>query len=72
MHEKAYIDEQLGREGLPEPMKWAKIKKLVKRTFGDEGDSTHKLLFVNFQFENSYDHILTKLIPLVRAIPGSV
>jgi hypothetical protein len=72
MNEKAYIEGQLDREGLPEQMKASKIKKQVKRTFGDEADSTSKLLFVNFQFENSYNHILTKLIPLVRTIPGSV
>jgi len=55
-------------------MKWAKIKKNVnkKKPFGDESDNTNKLLFVNYQFENSYNHILTKLIPLVRAIPSSV
>lgn len=56
-------------------MKWAKIKKTYinkKKPFGDESDGTSKLLFVNFQFENGYNHILTKLIPLVRAIPSSV
>tara|TARA_B110000285_G_C15026941_1_gene564631 strand:+ start:634 stop:849 length:216 start_codon:yes stop_codon:yes gene_type:complete len=56
-------------------MKWAKIKKThinKKKPFGDESDGINKLLFVNFQFENSYDHLLTKLIPLVRAIPSSV
>lgn len=56
-------------------MKWAKIKKTYvakKKPFGDDSDSASKLLFVNFQFENSYTHILTKLLPLVRAIPSSV
>ena len=65
--EKAYNQEPFTEPELLPANKIRKHPRLKAWNFEDA-----KIIFVNFQFENSYNHIMTKLISLVAEIPTHI
>ena len=58
-------------EDAPEdPDTWT-LPKMKKLSFLKEYDAA-KIIFVNYQYKYSYNHILTKLISLVPVMPPTL